>query len=216
MRLFSHFRRMLVLLSVTVIIVPALAQCYGGFVLTRKWHGFISGINNKWLRWIVFLITCIVYGITIWVDAIIFNSIEFWSGSNPMAHSDFDENGQFVKVEERSGEKVVFTYRDYGEQLRIDMYKDGRYKGNLVLLRAEPGQFYSERDGRLLPVDVSEDATPTGRVVSMRVGEEITRREIGLLEYYALRAAVERSQVAPTQTMISKLYEADGRAPAAF
>lgn len=197
------------LIATTVFL--ALPNCFGGFVLTGKWHGFIKGINNKWLRWIVFLITCIVYGITIWVDAILFNSIEFWSGSNPMAMSDFDERGQLTKTLERDGEKVTFTYRNLGADLRIDMWKDGDYKGNMVLLKNDPGQFYNEQNGELLPIQVTEQELSTGRLVTIRAGEVVTRRELGVMEYYALRDASERAlrgQLKSGSTLIAGETEA--------
>ncbi|MEQ9364949.1 MAG: DUF3332 family protein [Leptospirales bacterium] len=182
---------------IAAVMIPALPNCFGGFVLTGKWHGFIKGINNKWLRWIVFLITAFVYGIAIFVDAILFNSIEFWSGSNPMAMSDFDERGEFVKTLESGDEKVSFTYRNYGAELRIDMWKRGEYKGNMVLLKNEPGQFYTEQNGDLSPIQVNEEQLEAGRLVTVRAGDLHVRRHLGPLEYYALRERSERALRSP-------------------
>lgn len=178
-------KRTIASLLVVLLLIPTVgSRCFGGFVLTRKWHGFISGINNKWLRWIVFLITCIVYGIAIWVDAIIFNSIEFWSGSNPMAHGDFDDNGEFVRVQEKDGEKVVYTYREYGEVLSIDMYKDGDFRGNMTLLRSQPGVFFRETNGRLEELDVSRLNAGDRQIIHMRAnGKVVESRAVETKEY---------------------------------
>lgn len=197
MQLFSKSKRWLSSLLIAAVMVPALPNCFGGFVLTSKWHGFIKGINNKWLRWIVFFITAFVYGIAIFVDAILFNSIEFWSGSNPMAMSDFDEEGRLVTTLEADGEKVSFTYRNYGAQLRIDMWKDGRYKGNMVLLKNEPGQFYTEQDGQLAPMQISEEQLDSGRLVRVQAGDLVVQRKLGLIEYYAMRERAERAVRGP-------------------
>jgi len=61
--------------------------CIGNFVLTRKVLNFNQHISNKWVNEIVFLIMVIipVYGVCVLVDGIVLNSIEFWTGSNPLA-----------------------------------------------------------------------------------------------------------------------------------
>src|SRR5688572_9280960 len=63
--------------------------CYGPFHLVRKvwkWNGEVS--DNKWVVEVVYLLTAHlipVYGIAGLADAIIFNSVEFWTGENPLA-----------------------------------------------------------------------------------------------------------------------------------
>jgi hypothetical protein len=62
-------------------------SCIGNFVLTRKLLNFNQRLSNKWVNEIVFLVMVIipVYGVCILIDGIILNSIEFWTGSNPLA-----------------------------------------------------------------------------------------------------------------------------------
>jgi hypothetical protein len=60
--------------------------CYGPFNATRnlwKWNGSIEG---KWGQEGVFLLCSIipVYGLFMLGDALIFNSIQFWGGDNPI------------------------------------------------------------------------------------------------------------------------------------
>jgi hypothetical protein len=73
----------------TLLAVAMLATgCYGPFTLTKKlhsWNGQVS--ENKWAVEGVFLVTAVllpVYGIATLADAIFFNSVEFWTGSNPL------------------------------------------------------------------------------------------------------------------------------------
>ena len=59
--------------------------CYGPFNLTQRywhWNGNVTG--NKWANEGIFLLSVIipVYGVCTFVDAIIFNSVEFWTGKN--------------------------------------------------------------------------------------------------------------------------------------
>lgn len=188
------FRRAIVAALISSTMLMSLPNCFGSFVLTGKWHGFIKGINNKWLRWIVFVITSIVYGIAIFVDVILFNSIEFWSGSNPMARSDFNDSGELVKSMEAEGERVQFTYRNYGETLRVDMWKDEQYRGNMVLLKSEPGVFYREdSQGALHRIEVAEQELKGLKTVRVEAGRELqASRQLGVMEYYALRDEAER------------------------
>ena len=62
--------------------------CFGRFELTRKVYGFNREISgNKWVRWIAFLVMwCVpVYEIGIMIDIFLINSLEFWTGDNPLA-----------------------------------------------------------------------------------------------------------------------------------
>lgn len=65
-------------------------SCIGSFSLTSgiaDWNRKVS--EEKWVNELVFLGLVIipVYGFAILVDAILLNSIEFWSGSNPVENS---------------------------------------------------------------------------------------------------------------------------------
>ena len=70
--------------------------CYGPFNLTRNLHHWNGSIENKWGREGVFLVLAIfpVYAICMLGDAIIFNSIEFWGGDNPIKPSAMGPTGE--------------------------------------------------------------------------------------------------------------------------
>jgi len=59
--------------------------CYGPFNLTRNlhhWNGSVS--SNKWAQEGMFILLSPVYGICVFGDSLIFNSIQFWGGKNPI------------------------------------------------------------------------------------------------------------------------------------
>lgn len=65
-----------------------MSGCYGSFSLVTKlhnWNGQVS--NKKFVNELVFFGLCIIpaYEIACLGDALIFNSIEFWGGNNPIA-----------------------------------------------------------------------------------------------------------------------------------
>jgi len=66
----------------------ATVGCFGSFSLTRKIYRFNRDVSaDKWIRWLAFLVMNVVpvYGFGMVLDAIFFNSVEFWTGNNPVA-----------------------------------------------------------------------------------------------------------------------------------
>lgn len=76
-------------LAATIMICGAFlfSSCIGSFGLHTKLRQWNEGISNKFVNELVFLAFNIipVYGVCYLADALVINSIEFWSGSNPMA-----------------------------------------------------------------------------------------------------------------------------------
>ena len=73
--------------------------CFGSFALTRNIYGLNERISdNKFVRWLVFLGFSIipVYEVGALVDVLVFNSLEFWTGSNPLANAETKEDGTRV------------------------------------------------------------------------------------------------------------------------
>jgi len=74
------------------------AGCYGKFGLTRAIYRINGSIGDKWVNsivtWILLIIP--VYEICGLVDFLIFNVIQFWTGSNPVAMGPEDRDTQLV------------------------------------------------------------------------------------------------------------------------
>jgi hypothetical protein len=76
--------------------------CYGPFNLTKNvyhWNSGIKGsgeVSEKWMKELVFfgMIVVPVYMFSALLDAFIFNSIQFWSGDNPVKASELGDDGQ--------------------------------------------------------------------------------------------------------------------------
>lgn len=63
------------------------SACFGSFNLTRKVYGFNASVSNeKFVRELVFLGMNIVpvYGAAGFIDAVVANTVEFWTGKNPI------------------------------------------------------------------------------------------------------------------------------------
>jgi hypothetical protein len=74
---------------VLAVLVASAGGCYGSFSLVKKVYKFNGTWGNKFVNELGFLVMNIVpvYGVAAFVDAIVLNSIEFWTGKNPSAAS---------------------------------------------------------------------------------------------------------------------------------
>ena len=93
------FNQMIAIVMIAVSSV-AFTGCYGSFSLTSKLHNWNGQVSNaKFVNELVFLGLCIIpaYELCCLGDALIFNSIEFWGGQNPVAMKAGDvEEGQVM------------------------------------------------------------------------------------------------------------------------
>jgi hypothetical protein len=79
--------------------MTAMGGCYGSFTLVQKVHKWNGTFGNKFVNELGFLVLNIVpvYGVAAFIDVIVLNSIEFWTGRNPSSSSNdtvvpLDEN----------------------------------------------------------------------------------------------------------------------------
>ena len=97
-----------VAIALLIATVPAFTGCYGPYRLTTKLHGWNGEISNqKFVNELAFLGLAIVqaYSVCLLADGLIFNSIEFWGGNNPIAMNEGEvetqevmHNGQMYQV----------------------------------------------------------------------------------------------------------------------
>lgn len=84
-------------MAITLAATLCFSSCIGSFSLTNKVLSWNGGVGNKFVNELVFIAFHIipVYEATVFVDLIVLNSIEFWTGSSPIAQ----ESTQEVKGE---------------------------------------------------------------------------------------------------------------------
>jgi len=87
------------------------AACFGSFPITRKVYRWNLGVHSdKWVRWLVFLVISIVpvYAGAAIFDMVFSNSVEFWTGRQPMALAP----GATKHVRGPNGEQARMTLRE--------------------------------------------------------------------------------------------------------
>ena len=136
------------------------AACYGPFNLTRNvyhWNSGIKGsgeVNDKWMKEFVFfgMIVVPVYMFSALLDAFIFNSIQFWSGDNPVKVS-HDDQGRIREVQLGKVTATV-TWAEDGRSAHVEYMKDGRIV-NAAMISEEDGQLtLHEKSGRVVTAEV--------------------------------------------------------------
>lgn len=84
----KRLTRNVLLAIIGVSVLSTSTGCMGSWNLTKKVYNFNDGLTgDKFVDNVVFFVLAAilpVYEITLLLDAIIFNLIEFWSGSNPI------------------------------------------------------------------------------------------------------------------------------------
>jgi hypothetical protein len=150
-------------------------NCYGGFVVTRKLYNWNGGLGNKWVKSIVMWVMIIipVYPIVSLVDLIVLNTLEFWTGSNPMAMKEGDVEIQLV---EKDGKQYEITATR--NQFAIAEIANGQKKAPVYLMyRPEETAWYVKSNGKTTKISeaMNADATqvklfhPDGKSVEVRL-----------------------------------------------
>lgn len=136
-------------LSVTLLTAVMLLQlggCYGSFTVTKKLYNWNGSVGDKFVNtavmWVMFIIPA--YEIAGAADLLIFNTIEFWTGKNPVAMNEDEKETQYV-----SNDGSV--YRITATQNRFDIVKisGDEVKGETASLWFDDasGKWYISNDG---------------------------------------------------------------------
>lgn len=113
----------------TVCASLTLSSCIGSFALTSRVLNWNNQIGNKFVNELVFFAFWIlpVYEVTGIADILVLNSIEFWSGSNPMTASvkavDTEQGRYLIACD---GKGYTITFEPTGQQTRLDFDVDSQ------------------------------------------------------------------------------------------
>ena len=154
----------------------AAAGCYGPFRLTKKLHAWNDDVGEKWVKEGVFLGMVIipVYGFAVLGDAIIFNSMEFWTGDNPIA-------SRRIRTIQDGDKQVVMSYRPEDRSLKLVSMEGGRHVSTVILEPDGKGRMVARSgDGELLMLAKSQGdevviRSPSGKEVARYTGRDLER-----------------------------------------
>lgn len=106
------------------------SSCIGSFALWNQLKDWNQGIGNKFVNELVFIALNIVpvYGVAYFADVVVLNTIEFWSGSNPVASNEVKEvkgeNGNYLVASNENG--YTITNKEDNQSLDLVYNKENK------------------------------------------------------------------------------------------
>ncbi len=155
-------------LLIIALAVVFLNGCYGSFHLTKKLYAFNGTVENKFVRsavtWVMIIVP--IYGIAGLVDFVILNTVEFWTGSNPMAMGDTEKE---VQVVEKDGNlyKITATRNRFDIE---DLNREKKTKVSMVYHEDARSWYVESEDGTYKVAELGENDVmklfgPDGEIV---------------------------------------------------
>lgn len=145
-----------------------LPSCIGSFALTNKLLGWNRQVGSKFVNELVFVAFWIlpVYEVSALADVLVINSIEFWSGSNPVAQGrtviDGNDGRYLVDCD---GHGYTITSENDGSQVRLDFDDETRTWSTTVDDTTYPLMTFVDDTHVSLPA-------PDGKQVTVSIDEE--------------------------------------------
>ncbi len=173
----SRIKKNMVVISFLVLAL-SFTSCYGPFKLTNKLYDWNGKVGDKVVNSLVFVgfVVIPVYEVSLFLDGIVFNTIEFWTGNNPIAMNDGESESKVVKTE--SGEYII-TARKNSYIIEKKDGAEGYEKAELKYNPEDLSWYLITENGKHKVVSISEETgeaeayLPDGSVIK---AEEIARR----------------------------------------
>lgn len=131
-------------------------NCYGRFVLTGKIYNWNGSMGNKFIKsilmWVLIIIP--VYGVCVFIDFIILNTIEFWTGSNPLAMGPTDKEIQIV---EKDGRTIELTATQNRFDIKVLKGEDAGKTMALMFNTKEQAWYLQNDKGTFKVAEVSPE-----------------------------------------------------------
>ncbi len=123
--------------------------CTGSFNLTRKVYNWHRSQSDKWSDELCFLIVVLipVYGIATFADAIVFNSIEFWTGQNPVTMT---SNPPSSRIVQNGKEKYMMSYNNKTGQITLASLTPGNANKTVILEKTDSTITAKNEHGQVL------------------------------------------------------------------
>lgn len=147
-------------LLIIALSLVAFGGCYGPFAVTKKVYDWNGTVQDKFVRSGVFWIFVIVpvYPLCALGDTLIFNPIEFWTGSNPITSNDAGP----PDVERLADGSIQLEHQGHVYALRhvdargFEVWLDGVHVGNAIVGADGSLALSDLESGRSVAIDSSQ------------------------------------------------------------
>ncbi len=146
-----------------------LSSCIGSFNLTRTVLDWNRSVGDKFVNELVFLALNIVpvYSVAVFVDAVVLNTIEFWTDENPMTMKAGEKQEKIVEIDGK-------TYQLTSEKYKMTIEELGENKAATELVFREIDQSWYLKKGnkyqKLVEVELGETMEETSYHVVLPAG----------------------------------------------
>lgn len=143
-----------VMIVLILILAVSLSGCFGSFSLTKKVYKFNKGVGAEPMQtlamWVMHIVP--VYGFSIFADVVVFNTLEYWTGSNPIAMHKGDQEIKYF-TENGIDYKLVIT------QNKLDFYDVNNAANHVAYVFNPENETWSmNKDGQSIVVaDINSD-----------------------------------------------------------
>lgn len=126
--------------------------CTGSFKVTRAVYHFHRSQKDKFIDEILFLGCAIlpIYGIAMVADAVVLNTLEFWTGRNPMAGTGNAKD----TIVQNGQDRVIMKYD--AARSTVEVSPVNKPGNTLILSRTHEGVAAMDRSGRVLFTSVED------------------------------------------------------------
>lgn len=106
----KKFTKPILVAVLSIVLIVSMFGCFGNFALTRKVYNWNASVGDKFVNNLVFwaLLWIPVYSAASTIDLLILNTIEFWTGTNPMA---MKANEEVIKYTQADGNTYKITIK---------------------------------------------------------------------------------------------------------
>ena len=151
-----------IMIATSLAVSLLFTSCYGSFKLTTDLYDWNSSLGDKWTNSLVFfaLIVIPVYEVAIAVDAVVLNTIEFWTDENPIG---LKGNKKIEKLVEQENGTYKLTAK---RNIILIEGISGVDQGKKIKMKIdeENKQLFLEKEGELIKLVDFNEITQTFRV----------------------------------------------------
>jgi hypothetical protein len=155
-------KRFITIIAVALVSLSSFANCFGKFGLVRSVYSINAGINigsGKIAKLFHTLLMIFPFSFAYWgaslLDLILFNLVEFWTDSNPIAMSEYNFDGTRVREFSKDGQNLHLTYSDFGRELKLTARSKER-EVTVYAFAKEPGKLFRKENGKMVDVTTLE------------------------------------------------------------
>jgi len=163
-------RKFVLAVALAAFTCVSVSGCYGKYAMWHAVHKWNGSLGNKFVVSLVhFLFNYVipVYGVAGFIDFLILNTIEFWTGSNPMAmgntYEEMDANGN-----------KVYAVKNPDGTLSVTITDANGKQADFMLVRNENVISVVDAGGTILARQ-THDADGTAREIVNAKGEVIAQ-----------------------------------------